>query len=299
MNGNLGWGGAPWGGGGWGGAGAGPLQVSAVLAVAENILRLTLTRQVYFSTLLDPLDASDPTHYAVAIVAGTSGLDGTPVRPVVVVHVDPSPTFALIGTQLDLTLDRPMTAFPAQYVLTVSNLIAADLVTTLDPPPFNAAQTFAVFKLIAQPRIDQPTPSRDFGNPQLRSAMLDPLPNPGNALNLGVYTVDDSGDYAFDEGLTGYKKRILRRLITMPGGFAHLPAYGVGITSHGKQLVRASVLEGLAQEAQKQIFLEPETSSASVHAAMDPSVPGLVRFQVRAQTKTGQSLRFSARVPTP
>lgn len=274
---------------------------AGVIAVAENVIRVQFNRAVYYSGVLDAKDASLPSKWSMLEVAGTAGLDGASVRPVVVAAVTPDPNFPLVNgypTTLDLTLDRPMTPFPAAYMLTISNIWDSTQ-TILIVPGATTSLVPALFKLV-QPAIvqQQPSPSRDFANPQTLSAMLDPLPVPTNPLNLGVFGVDDTGDYAFDAGLTSYKKRILRRLMTVPSAFLFLPGYGVGLLSHSKQLAKASVLQQLATNAQKQIALEPETESVRVTATMDPNNPGLMRFNVTAVPKSiNKPVRLSVTVP--
>lgn len=295
-----GWGSGAWGSCPWGVCSFPDLTIVDAQAVSENVIRVTFSTLVYFSDLLDASDASIPSKYTVTPVAGTIGLDGTPARAVSVVMVTPSPVPQDVAAPsvLDLTLDRPMTAFPAQYTLAIANIYTADLGRLIDPLG-STLNVYATFKQIAPPTLEQRHASRDFANPQTQSAMLDPLPNPNNPLNLGVFSVDDTGDYAFDEGLVAYKKRILRRLFTNTSAFAHLPGYGVGVASHGKRLATSAILKSLTADAEKQIAQEPETESVTVTFTMDPNNLGLVRFSIIAQPKgVSKPLRLSVRLST-
>jgi len=287
---NVGFGGAPWGGAPWGGSGSPvigvPLGLLAAVATVENVVRLEFTQPPFFSGLLEADDASNPTHYAIAPVAGTVGLDGTPAQPVSVIAVqigeDPA--------SLDLFLDRPMTAAPALYSVTVTGLTDAATRTPMSPNP-TSQQFLGLLRAIAPPAVDTAAPSRDIANPQTASALSDPLPVTTNPLLLGTYVVDDTGDYALDEGLVSLKKRIYRRLITIVGGFAHLPNYGVGIPGHVKRLGSPALRAKLARDAEDQIRLEPEVATVSVKAVTDPAAPGLVVFVVRVKTRTGQAMK--------
>jgi hypothetical protein len=264
------------------------LVLESVYAPSENVVRLVFGAPVYYSGILDPGDASIPGYYTVTPVAGTTGLDGTAARSVTVVQatLDPSdPT----GSTILLTLDRPMTPAYAQYVVSVIDV--ADEATRTQIVAAESSQFVALYRSIVPPS-QQATPSRDLANPQAGGVQQFP-----RAPILGSFNVDDTGDYAVDDGLTSYKKRVLRRLMTAVGGFQHLPGYGVGIRALGKKLARPSVLAKVAAAAQAQILLEPETATCTVTTTIDPQFPGLVFFVVNCQTKTGQP--FRAAVPFP
>jgi hypothetical protein len=265
------------------------VALSAVLAPSENVVRLVFTSPPFFSGLLEPTDASSAAHYSVAAVAGTFGLDGTPARAVTVVSVAQNLAVDPTGATLDLTLDRPMTPAYAQYVVSATGL--ADSSGNPMAPDPQSSGFVSNYRQIVPPSREA-TPSRDIANPQDGTAQQAPRP-----ISLGTFNVDDTGDYALDQGLTSLKKRILRRLVTAVGGFAHLPGYGVGIPAMGKKLARAAVLSKKAADAQAQILLEPEVATCSVTTKIDPEFPGLVFFLVNVQTKTGQPFRVA--VPFP
>lgn len=300
-----GFGGAGFGGGasGWGGASAfGLLQA---IATSENVITLYYGgTQPYLSGLLDQDDASTASHYSVTVVEGSQGNDGNPTQPVTVIFAQPS---QVVGAEnaIDLLLDRPMSPFPSLYVVTATGLYSTSNTggpgVIQDPDPADYT-FFGVYREL-QPQVpDVVAPSADFANPQSLDALVGatpvvPLSLSASTQLLGTYVVDQ-GDYATDQGLVSYKKRVLRRGVTVPGGFAFLPrSYGVGIPSYGKQLQRGSIRAKLAAAWQAQILEEPETATATVTATQDPVNPGLVYFSVQAQTKNNQ--RVSFRMPVP
>ena len=280
-----GWGAQSWGGSGWGGpAGASaPLAFLGALAPAENVVRILLNAVPYYSGILDAYDASDPTHYVVTPLAGSQGYDGNPLRPVSTVQ-------ALISTQasnaIDVYLDRPMSPYPAQYVVFASNLATSSLSYTIGSS--GSLQYYGVYRELVPQHEDVATSLRDLANPQTASAIQSQVlgsqvPVPA----LGVFNVDASGDYAFDSGIQSVKKRILRRGLTSPGAFAHLPSYGVGLMDAVKKLGTPRVQSKLAANYQRQILLEPEVVSASVVVVPDPGAPNLVHFVIKVQTRLG------------
>jgi hypothetical protein len=223
----MSWGSGDWGASAWG---EGETSLSSTfflndaIAIAENRVRLTFSGVPYYSRLFDLYDGSDARRFVITEVAGTSGMDGNAVRLVTPAFVE-----KVIGdpVSLDVILDRPMTPYPAQYIVTVTG------VATGTPPALmliNASSTtkqfFSTYKLLNRPVIETGTKSRDFASPQTRTDAFDPLPNPNNPLNLGTFPVDDTGDYAFDEGLASFKKRVIRRIISRKNSFAHIPEYG-------------------------------------------------------------------------
>lgn len=131
-----GWGSGVWGGSSYGGGPLSAIAIESVLAIRENVFRLTFNVPVYYSTILDPADASRTEKYAVSPVEGTTGLDGTEARPVSVARVDligddGEVVFGGSGRRLDLILDRPMTPHPALYDVTMTDVFAADLGSSL------------------------------------------------------------------------------------------------------------------------------------------------------------------------
>ena len=280
-----GFGSSPFGGSAWGGALSASLTLVAATASRENQLRLQFSTPVYYSGLFDVLDASNPERYSVAVVAGSVGMDGEPVRPVAVVTTE----IAIVpnseqGTYVFLNLDRPMSPYPAAYVVAASNLVSADLSQTLDTSAASI-QFYGVHKALVVPTLEMAAGRRDIANPQSASQAQ-------GTMTLGTLAVDASGDYAFDEGLASYKKRILRRLISARGGFKHLPEYGVGIPGYGKKLATANVRATILAEAKAQIQQEPETAAVSVTLTQDPVNPALTRIVILARTRTGQTLKF-------
>ncbi len=299
---SRGFGGSSWGSSTWGGASALSLQLVDAVAISENLVQLRFTKPVYFSSILDVGDASDPAHYVVTVVAGGVGLDGSPARVVAVVSAtlatDTLPTGATPGTVVDVTTDRPLTPYPSVY-----GIVVAGLMTPAGSPldvAASKAQFLGSFKEIVQPDASSPHPARDFANPQTLAALVDAASGaPGGTLGtpqLGAFLVDVTGDYALDSGMTALKKRIYRRLMTTPGAFVHLgEGYGVGVVREGKRLASAAVIGRIAARAEAQISLEPEVAQVRVRAINDNA--GLVRFVMLVRTRAGADAKFTAVFP--
>lgn len=287
----TGWGGAPWGGSGWGGAPVTPLQLVSAAAVSENAIQLQFTRAVYFSGLLDAPDASSRKRFTVTPDAATKGRNGQPARPVLVTTVQVVDAPNLVeGQALLITLDRPMTPYPASYSVSCTGLWASDLSVAIDTTA--AAQSLlATYRPLVTPSLDAATSSvrGDFANPQVESAAK----IAGIPASLGTFGVDDSGDYAADKGVPSYKKRIVRRLISRKNSFAHLAGrnFGADVPSYGKQLSTAQRRAQLVADVEAQVAADPETKSVTCSVVASSS-PYLFRVQVIAVTTAGQTVRF-------
>jgi hypothetical protein len=284
-----GWGASSWGASPWAGAGA-TLQLLSVVAVRENLLRLTFNEAVYYTRWLDPFDAYCVDRYSVTAVAGTVGIDGQPPRTVA---PEAAERFADGGGKvIDLWLDRALSPFGTRYLASVNGL--QSIFGGLLAPGYTSVAFDGLARGRPAPTPELAVASRDIANPQTLSALLDPLPTTG-AAQLGTFPVDVTGDYAHDEGLTSLKKRIFRRLTTRKGAFAHLPGYGVLIPSMVKKLAKPALVQALAADAEEQIKLEPEVADCSVVLARTQQ--GVYVYQVRVRTKLG--LQFGVNAPAP
>jgi hypothetical protein len=280
------WGSGAWGSSGWGGVlGLGEgLELVDVQPIAENMIRLVFNLSVYFSRLSNPGDASVIDRYAITTDSSTLGEDSHPPRPVFPAIARLTTIAGAGGRMIDLFTDRTLSPYPSRYVVAVNGLrsTTGELLTpgrtslpfdglTIGPDVFNPSL------LVAR---------GDFANPQT-------IGTPDGVTRLfGTFPIDETGDYAIDRGLVSYKKRIIRRLTTERGAFAHLPSYGVGVLSRVKLLARPSVIADLGAEAEEQIRLEPETAEVSVSVEPSTTTPGLVTFRVRARTTTGDAVNL-------
>ncbi len=285
-----------WGGSGWGGPGIGEgLQLLSAQPHAENVVRLVFNLAPIFNRLLTPNDASNPSRFAISTDPDSRGSDNLPPRTVTCVQVDVAPVAGSAGTRLDLTVDRSFSPFPSRYTVSCTQLRAA-----ATGAPLVLGMNSRTFDGLAMPPpsplLERAASTGDFANPQTVEGIG---PNgvlpPEAALLLGTFPIDGTGDYGIDQGLRSYKKRVIRRLTTMQGSFAHLAQsrYGVGVPGVVKQLGRIGVRENLAAEAEAQIRLEPETRAVKVAVIVDPMKPEITTLVIRAQTIAGQDVAMN------
>lgn len=287
------WGEGSWGAGSWGGGPGAGIQFVDVVSIRENAIRLEFDQAVNLTGLLSADDASRTDLWNVVASTLSKGYDGQPARPVRIVRVelagaDDGVADVDVGRFVNLILDRPMTPYPAVYSVTWTDISAKDLASTSS----GESDVYAVYRLLEQPQIQVPKPSRDFANPQTSSAAVSSLPRPHVPFALGSFGVDDTGDYALDEGNVNLKKRIVRRLMTRKGAFAHLPNYGVGVPDNAKKLGQAVTISVLKAEAEAQIASEPDVLQSRVVVVINSDTPNLVRFRVAVKPKVGKPVAF-------
>lgn len=280
-----GWGGGPWGLSPWG-AVVDALRLERAVAIRENVVRLVFNVAPKFTRTLVSGDGSNPERYTITANVASVGLDGLPARPVRVVSVEVAGVEFSFGSVLDVTVDRPFSPYAASYTIAVNGLesIGGEL---LDPTK-TSLPFLGLYRTLRVQSVDNPTPSRDVANPQLERDLENLLIRPGAI--LGTIPVGGDGDYAYDEGLANLRKRVVRRLITRPGGFASLPNYGVGVPSYGKRLAVAGIRQQIAAEAERQISLEPDVAAVRVTFSTNPDDPSVTLLDVRVRAQTGSSL---------
>lgn len=102
------------------------------------------------------------------------------------------------------------------------------------------------------------------------------------------YSLTPRRDIAAHDGVDYLRKRLIRRVVSSPGGFAHLPTYGVGLEP--KKLFRTTEAAELRTAVLNQVLQEPEVAQASVDVQL---LPDTVLLFVKARTKAGSSFGLS------
>jgi hypothetical protein len=115
----------------------------------------------------------------------------------------------------------------------------------------------------------------DIANPQTE--------RDANGGPLGTFSVTESGDLGNDTGRINLRKRIFRRITTRPGGFFHLPNYG--IRQKDKTLVTPTMLRELQTNLESQVRSEPDV--VAVRIEVQEMAPGVFRIMARVQDSLG------------
>jgi len=117
------------------------------------------------------------------------------------------------------------------------------------------------------------------------------VPTPTSNSVGGTLRIGRDGDYETEGGTELLRKLIIRRLVTAPGEFFHLPDYGLGIKV--KEAPPGGSMTRLKQEIIRQVQLEPEV--AEVGAQVTMSSDGLLSVQLLVRTVRGESVEVSVK----
>lgn len=249
------------------------LEVANAFAVSTHTIRVTLTKEPQNKLELLAGDVLNPRTWQVTRLDTGVGFTVIGIEP----HDDP-----LVW---DVTVLEPLASVNVQH-----RIISTTLLDTggspIDPPRFFdfpgiiAAADFTNDRRLAQRQYNL----RDYKNPMF------PVGSDGAGGNL---IIDSSGDYVLHEGPEFVRKLIYRRLMTVKGGFWHLPNYGVGLRV--KEPLPTGDLITLQREISDQIRREPEVESTQVLVSQNQNSL-IIRVQARLKA-TGQNLDFPIVMP--
>lgn len=170
--------------------------------------------------------------------------------------------------QFDSIFDGPA----KRYRIVMSEAIAG--------APGPVSQRSALFWTFGEVRVvrDQATRrSFDLANLQTGGS------GPGPEQPLGTLALGADGDYLADAGLDNLKKRILRRLSTRRGAFAHLPDYGLVLPL--KTAIKPALLREIQADATEQIRREIGVRDVSVGVSVP--TPGVLTLSIRVTSDAG------------
>lgn len=107
----------------------------------------------------------------------------------------------------------------------------------------------------------------------------------------GLFEFEANNDLANQSGNAALKKRIIRRLLSSPGGFPHLPEYGVGLRQ--KEALKTTTIAELRLRIQDQVALEPEVERAQVDLSRPEPNTLVVVLHVITTASSSFPLRFN------
>ena len=110
----------------------------------------------------------------------------------------------------------------------------------------------------------------------------------------GTWRHDENGDIGIHDGFASLKKRLLRRIGTTKGHFAHMPNYG--ITPTIKRLALAGQVQALANEVSEQAREEPDVTFAATEIEVN-SETGLLDVRLSVVTRQNLTSRFLFSLP--
>lgn len=266
-----------WGFGLWGvgpfGALSSAISLSSAVAASTNSVRFVLSNIPQQIDVTAPGDVLNPSTWVV------TRLDTGQIFTVLQVRVFDAP----YAFELDIL--EPLGDFRSTHRLQSATLLSNVGILISAPLSADFAGVVSTAPVLS-------TPQRSY-----RSVDLANPPTPQGLDSLGgTLIVDGDGDYRNESGAALLRKLIIRRLVTSPGEFFHLPTYGVGIAA--KEPVRGGDVIALRKKIEQQVALEPDVENVVAQVAL--SRTGVLTVLVKAtQRKTGETLEVGLQVTTP
>jgi hypothetical protein len=232
-------------------------------AIEGQTVRVVFDEEPFHLTSAGVNDALNPGNYDITITSGQG------VKPQVIgvkENMVTGPTLAVFAGDeraFDIQTDRQLIV-GLQYQVTVKRLVAKAGGALGSP----YSQPFSGIIKLQEPFL--PTGQRG-----LVDIASDPV--------TGGYSVDQGGDIANQSDQSGYKKRIIRRLVTSKGAFSWLPDYGVSVPL--KRPMSTRKLGELSLDIVRQVSQEPET--ATVLPKLELNANGYLSVQLKITTKRG------------
>lgn len=254
-----------------------PFGIESAIAIRENAIRVRFTIAPRWSAVGVAGDAADPRNYVVLNDPSTTGLDGAAARPVfpAMVQLPEEPD----GRTVELIVDRPMTPWPAVYAVSTVGVLGAGGETSEECAlSFHGAYRQLVPKIKAIA-----SGGKDLANPQTVEGL--PL-----GVVAGGLAVAGDGDYGVEGPESATKSRLIRRLLAMVNGYAHIPDFGLGAMEEVKRLATSGRLADLAARAETQLMRDPDVLQARVR--ITPRGAGTFTFAAVVRTRSGPALRL-------
>jgi len=233
--------------------------------VAQASLRALDVGFTYEVEALDRVAPGDALHPAVYVV--TSNPAGPVPSVQFIEHVGPGVVRLFFDADLPVGVRLTVTVSPSIEPETPGRAVGPILAASMLLPVYGSSPA------LSTTAIDVPEVRRDLRNVQ-SAVGTDPV---------GTLSIDSRGDYANEDGVEYFRKRILRRATTAAGGFVLLPGYG--FAPEVKTLLRSSDLRPLTARIRSQVLLEPDCASCVVE--LDVPRPGILRIRIRATMTTG------------
>jgi len=255
------------------GPGSADFRVVLASAVESNLLRVWFSFEPRHLSPMGTLDALNRLNWTLGVTAGSASVPV--VEQVEDARARALPSFSLAWS-VDLRVDRALEQ-RSTYQAVAASVVPSASGTALAVSPYDRASCagIAVAGTRRPRRAQQTLQGVDFKYLTFE----------------GRFALNSRGDLDLHGGIEALKKRVIRRMMTVPGAFTHLPGYGVGLRS--KRLFNATEHAKLRAEILRQIRQEEEVEDLTVKIDVAPTRTYLlVSLVVRMRTGGAFTLGF-------
>lgn len=264
-----------------------PFRVVFVEPISSNVLRAYVSQEPRHFSALGVDDALRRTNWSISIASGPGSspvvekVENPLARPGTVGLIDDTGINGAIPAawSVDLRVDRRLLAPRTRYLTVAGSALRSVGGTAMTGSPYD--------RDLHPGRIERLRPA--FERPASMGLGIDFRYDPFT----GAFLLDSKLDVAVHSGLEALKKRILRRLMTTPGGFFHLPTYGAGLIVKGP--MNSQELSRVQRRVRQQVQAEAEILAVDVNVAR--LAEGVLLVTIKARTVLGLELDFGLEVP--
>lgn len=260
-----------------------PLALFFATPLNSNTVRVIFAEEPRHVSQLGATDSLRRDNWTLELV--DNGGDLLVVEPSieVVENALPQPSIVTglpdLPWSVDLRTDRRLIEKATYRIIANTDIVSADGSLTVPPDPDDRAEFPGIH--VSRDNVRRsPTEVRNAGV-DLRYDFFE-----------GRYLLDPKDDLDVHDGLEFLKKRVIRRLITTPGGFYHLETYGVGLES--KQVFSSLSTAELQVKIIQQLKLEEEIVQVAVDVVFEA---GILFVGIRARTRQRGALILNLQVP--
>ena len=256
--------------------------------IDSNTIRVFFSKEPRHISPLSSTDVLNRLNWVLSIVTGPGKLpefekvENAQARPDLVGSVDDAGTIGAIptGWSVDVRTARRILEKTTYLIVASSVIVSADGLDSMAASPNDRAEHPGVH-VERDPVRRRPVVVRNAGT-DFRYDFFE-----------GRYILDPKADIDVHAGVEFLKKRVIRRLISNPGGFFHLPNYGVGLKV--KQTFNAAEIGRIQNRITEQIRQEEDVEEMELSVASPAS--GVLVIRLKVQTARGEGFSIGLEVP--
>lgn len=250
-----------------------PMTFASVFAISDRVVQVKLTVEPLHSSTTGDGDAVNPSTWQISVPS-----TGRVLTPISVEMVDAF-TYNILTLQ---------TFAPAQ----IDMLLVTSSLKDTNQIPFPTLSAPFKGALASNAASDE---KRTAASGYALSDIANKVTGLEDYVG-GTLQISSGGDYVTETGPDLLKKLIVRRVISKPGDFFHLPKYGVGLRE--KEPLPVVDLRKLAKAIEMQVAEEPEVAEVKASLAYAAS-SGILNIGLKARMRTtGQQIAVAVAVPS-
>lgn len=225
-----------------------------------NTVRLAFDLAMEQTNETDLGDALNPENYVLTLEAGAG--DGYTRRVAQIDQIDPVDLM-----KVDVRFWPSLTESESTWKIEAGEAILGDAGEVRGTVFFKTFSGLGLLKTIQTP--EEKALGQDYKNDAF----------------TGNFSLTDEGVYATHHTIDYLKKRIFRRLVTVAGGFSHMPAFGEGLPLKVKRIVTPSEMRVFKNSLRQGLLKDADVAGAEV--SIEQLDTGIMKIYLKIKTSFG------------